>query len=108
MSLVRKLKGFETADRSVYRQVVDIRHAELKRKYPSDTSNTFGLLWQLIRLHRADISTVEMWDLLPMQTAFLVPVNVCVGRRLPCNAGPSRPTRTAGRSESPFLFAPSP
>jgi hypothetical protein len=76
MSLVRKLKGFETADRSVYRQVVDIRHAELKRKYPSDTSNTFGLLWQLIRLHRADISTVEMWDLLPMQTAFLVPVLV--------------------------------
>ena len=76
MSLVRKLKGFETADRSVYRQVVDIRHAELQRKWPSDTSNTFGLLWQLIKEHHADISTVDLWDLLPVHQAFLVPVLV--------------------------------
>ena len=76
MPLVRKLQGFETADRKVYRQVVDIRHNYLQRKYPSDTSNTFGLLWKLIRLHHADISTVELWDLLPFQQAFLVPVLV--------------------------------
>ena len=76
MPLVRKLQGFETADRKVYRQVVDIRHNYLQSKYPSDTSNTFGLLWKLIRLHHADISTVELWDLLPFQQAFLVPVLV--------------------------------
>jgi hypothetical protein len=76
MPLIRKLPGFETADRKVYRQVVDIRHAELRRKWPSDTSNTFGLLWQLIKEHHADISTVDLWDLLPVHQAFLVPVLV--------------------------------
>jgi hypothetical protein len=76
MPLVRKLPGFEKADKKVYRQVVDIRAAFLRKKYPAETSNTFGLLWQLIKIHQADISTVALWDMLPSQQAFLVPVLV--------------------------------
>ena len=76
MPLVRKLPGFQKADRKVYRQVLDIRAAFLRKRYPAETSNTFGLLWQLIRLRNADISTVALWDLLPFEEAFLVPVLV--------------------------------
>jgi len=76
MPLVRKLPGFEKADKKVYRQVVDIRAAFLRKKYPAETTNTFGLLWQLIKIHQADISTVALWDMLPSQQAFLVPVLV--------------------------------
>jgi hypothetical protein len=76
MPLVRALPGFEKADKKVYHQVVDIRAAFLRKKYPAETSNTYGLLWQLIRIYHADISTVELWDLLPLEQAFLVPVLV--------------------------------
>jgi hypothetical protein len=75
MPLVRTLPSFQKANRKDDRQVVDARAAFLK-KYPAATSYTFGLLWQLIKLHHANISTVELWDQLPLEQPFLVPVLV--------------------------------